>query len=121
MEQGAFTKFIFITLHVLIQITLIGRVLLRPHREPASRIAWIVVIAALPIVGILAYILFGEVNIGRRRIARMRKVLDELPPLALAEAGDESRLEAEVPERYQHLFRIGQSISGFAPVGGNTA
>jgi cardiolipin synthase len=26
-----------------------------------------------------------------------------------------------VPERYQHLFRVGESISGFAPVGGNTA
>ena len=71
-----------LAIHILIEFALIVRVLLRPHREPASRIAWIVVIAALPIVGILAYILFGEVNIGRRRIARMRKVLDELPPIA---------------------------------------
>ena len=58
-----------LSIHILIEFALIVRVLLRPHREPASRIAWIVVIAALPIVGILAYILFGEVNIGRRRIA----------------------------------------------------
>jgi cardiolipin synthase len=110
-----------LTIHILIEFALIVRVLLRPHREPASRIAWIVVIAALPVVGILAYVLFGEVNIGRRRIARLRKVLDELPPLAPAVTGDESRLEADVPERYEHLFRVGHSISGFAPVGGNTA
>ena len=66
----------------------IVRVVLRPHREPASRIAWIVVIVTLPVAGILAYILFGEVNIGSRRIARMKKVLESLPPIAAAVAGD---------------------------------
>jgi cardiolipin synthase len=35
-------------------------VLLRPHREPASRIAWIVVILAVPTLGMLAYLLPGE-------------------------------------------------------------
>ena len=42
----------------------------RPHREPASRVAWVVVILVLPIVGILAYVLLGETSIGRRRVAR---------------------------------------------------
>ncbi len=60
-------------LHVLVQCALCVRVLLRPHREPASRIAWIVVIVAMPVAGIVAYLLFGEVNIGRRRVERMRK------------------------------------------------
>ena len=60
--------------HVLIELALMVRVLLRPHRDPSSRIAWIVVIASLPIIGIVAYLLFGEVNIGRRRVARMREV-----------------------------------------------
>jgi cardiolipin synthase len=110
-----------VAINVLIEFAVILRVLLRPHREPTSRIAWIVVIATLPVAGILAYILFGEVNIGRRRIARMKKVLESLPPVAAAAVGDESRLEAEIPERYRHLFRVGHSISGFAPVGGNTA
>jgi cardiolipin synthase len=36
-------------------------------------------------------------------------------------AGDESRLAAGVPERYKHLFDVGHSVNGFAPVGGNTA
>ncbi len=106
---------------VLIELAVIVRVILRPHREPASRIAWIVVIATLPVVGILSYVLFGEVNIGRRRIARMRRVVERLPPAAEPVDGDASRLETSVPERYNHLFRVGHSISGFDPVGGNTA
>jgi cardiolipin synthase len=112
---------IAVALHMLVELTLIVRVLLRPHRDPASRIAWVVVIAALPVVGILAYLLFGEVNIGRARVARQRRVLETMPPLPAAVPGDEANLEANVPERYAHLFRIGRSISGFEPVGGNTA
>ena len=41
-----------VVVHFVASLALIIRVLTRPHREPASRIAWIAVIAALPIVGI---------------------------------------------------------------------
>lgn len=61
--------------HILIQIALIVRVLLRPHREAASRIAWIVVILAVPGLGILSYLLLGETNIGRTRTARLKRVV----------------------------------------------
>ena len=107
--------------HLVIELAVIVRVLLRPHREPASRIAWIVVIAVLPVVGILAYLLFGEVNIGRRRVARMRHVLEGMPPFAAAAPGEEVHFQANVPERYAHLFQMGHSVSGFDPVGGNAA
>ncbi|HHA18685.1 MAG TPA: cardiolipin synthase, partial [Methylophaga sp.] len=64
-------------LHILILVIFIVRILTRPHRQPASRIAWIVVIISLPLIGVLAYILFGEVNIGRRRIARLHRVIEQ--------------------------------------------
>jgi len=112
---------IAVALHVLVELALIVRVLLRPHRDPASRIAWIVVIVTLPVFGILAYLLFGEVNIGRRRVARLRKVLEEMPDVPAAAPGDEANITANVPEQYAHLFRVGRSISGFEPAGGNSA
>ena len=59
-----------IIVHLLIEVILITRVMTRPHREPASRIAWVAVIAALPFLGVLIYLLFGETNIGRRRVGR---------------------------------------------------
>jgi len=110
-----------LALHILIELALIVRVVLRPHRQPASRIAWIAVITALPVAGILAYLLFGEVNIGRRRLARRRKVSEAIPPVCAAGPEDEENLAARVPERYAHLFRVGQSISRLEPVGGNAA
>jgi cardiolipin synthase len=65
----------------------------------------------LPAVGIVAYLLFGEVSIGRRRLGRRREVARALPMPPGGPGG--------VPPRDSHLFRAGQSISGFEPVGGN--
>ena len=59
MDSG--TVLISVAIHVAVELAVIVRVLLRPHRQPASRIAWIVVITTLPVMGILAYLLFGEV------------------------------------------------------------
>jgi len=112
---------IFIALHILIQIALTVRVLLRPHRDPASRLAWIVVIVSLPVLGILGYVLLGEVSIGRRRIRRMREVLEQMPDVAIAEGVGAKSLQPDIPERYAHLFRVGHSISGFEPIGCNRA
>ena len=119
MSQGAFVGVILLILHVVILVAVIMRVLLRPHREPASRIAWIVVIISLPVLGILAYLLLGETNVGRRRVARKREVISRLPDVADAPGMDAANVQADVPRRYAHLFQVGKTVNGFAPVGGN--
>ena len=110
-----------IGLVTLLELAVIARILLRPHRDPASRIAWVVVVGVLPLLGMLAYLLLGEVNIGRRRVERLHAVLKGMPPIPCHAAGDAAAFAAAVPERHQHLFLLGHSISGFPPVGGNTA
>src|SRR6187401_976509 len=92
--------------YLLIHLGVIARVILRPHREPASRVAWIVVIVVLPAVGILAYVLLGETSIGRRRVNRMCAVLAAMPDLAKAPGMDAPDLQSEIPETYAHLFRL---------------
>ena len=114
--NGSIVAFAGLALHLMVQAAVIVRVLLRPHRDPASRIAWVVVIAALPVAGIVAYLLFGEVNIGRRYIERTRDVLARMPQVRHA-----TKDAPALPDAYQHLCRVGQSISGFSPVGGNQA
>lgn len=109
-----------VALHVLIQAVLVVRALLRPHRDPASRIAWILVILVLPVMGILAYLLFGEVNLGRRRVRRRQAVVDAMPRLEDAPGADMAESAAEIPERHRHLFRVGRSISTLEPMGGNS-
>ena len=105
----------------VLEIAVLVRVMLRPHREPASRIAWLAVIIAVPLVGVLAYIMFGEVNIGHRRVERMRAVEGRMPLTAPSAPADLVNLRADVPDRCAHLFHVGRSISGFEPVSGNSA
>jgi len=106
---------------LLVHLGVIARVILRPHREPASRIAWIVFIVVLPVIGILTYILLGETNIGRRRVRRLCEVLATMPDLTKAPGMDSPNLQPKIPETYAHLFRLGYSVNGFEPVGGNCA
>ncbi len=121
MTQGSLAGVIFWGLHFLIQITLIVRVLLRPHREPASRVAWVVVIIALPVLGLITYILLGETNIGRRRKERMRKILAKLPDATAGPEVQETNHEGAVPQAYVHLFQAGKTVNGFDVIGGNRA
>lgn len=109
---------IWILLHYAIVLACVMRILLRPHRDPAARAAWVLTTLAVPVVGVLAYLLFGETSIGRRRIERLRRIEELLPdaarfPAEEAGAGASPRVDA--------LFRVGASISGFEPCPGNSA
>jgi cardiolipin synthase A/B len=106
---------------LLIHLGVIARVMLRPHREPASRVAWIVVVIVLPVIGIVTYVLFGETSIGRRRVRRMCAVLAAMPDLTKTPGMDSRNLRPLIPETYAPLFQLGHSVNGFEPVGGNRA
>jgi cardiolipin synthase len=75
----------------------------------------------LPVVGIVAYLFLGETSIGRRRVARVREVLKQLPNAGGAPGEKTAIHQAEIPDRYSALFRVGHSVNGFEPVGGNRA
>jgi cardiolipin synthase A/B len=106
---------VLILVSAVLQIAFVGRAILRPHREPAARLAWIVVILVAPVIGVLLYILFGEVNTGRQHIERMRLAESKLPSVPSAAPEGWSL----IPRRHEPLFRAGQSVNGFPPVGGN--
>lgn len=74
-----------------------------------------------PVLGIVAYLLLGETNIGRKRVARMREVLTRLPNLSETLEAQSVNLQPELPDRHVPLFRVGHSVNGFEPVGGNRA
>ena len=97
----------------LVQLAVIARILLRKHRQPASRIAWVVVVAALPLFGTLAYLFLGEVSIGRKRSERMREVLTRLRALPPASntIGVEPLADC-MPLAYRHLFELGATACG---------
>ena len=65
MHPVTLSAAIFFVLNILIIAGTILRILLRPNRQAASRIAWIVVVLAVPLIGVIAYLLLGETNVGK--------------------------------------------------------
>jgi cardiolipin synthase len=112
---------LLIFLHVFIQVVLIIRVLLRPHRDPTSRVAWVVVLLAVPAFGIMAYLLLGETSIGRKRIERMQQVMAAMPGVKEIPGWNADEVKPKLNDRHRSLFRVGKSISGYDAVGGNQA
>ena len=105
---------LLILLHIAITAFASLHILLRRHRQPETRAAWLLVVIGLPYLGALGYLLFGQTNIGRRRAARMKRVCDALPRPQGAPA-DTSHL----PDNTIDMLRVGQSISGYEPAAGN--
>ncbi|MFT8719803.1 cardiolipin synthase [Acetobacter sp.] len=105
-----------------VQAVFISRALLRPHREPASRVAWVAIIGAVPALGSIAYLFLGETNLTPERVLRIRDAMKRLPvPGKTADALVDAEQEFGLPPRLAPLFRVGQSISGYPPMGGNQA
>src|SRR3989440_10558868 len=113
MTENQVLTAVWTGIYLMIQFGVSARAILRPHREPASRVAWVVVIVVLPVIGIIAYILLGETNIGRRRVSRMYAVLAAMPDVAKAPGMDAPNLQPKIPEPYAHLFRRCPSVKCF--------
>ncbi len=107
---------IFLTvLVVLIEGAVLLRAILRPHREPASRLAWVIIIIAAPIVGTVAYLLLGETRIRRRRFGlEVENALPRAPP-------DESAIATLKRSPYEAPFALGRTVNQIGPTEGNSA
>jgi cardiolipin synthase A/B len=101
----------------VVQVALILRVLVRRGSHPPVRLAWIMVIGLVPLLGILLYLLFGEIRLAQANRHRMRHAREKLL------MGWHSLPEpvAEVHPRAATAFATGKATGGFAPTGGNRA
>ncbi|MDD4886085.1 MAG: cardiolipin synthase [Thiomonas sp.] len=113
------TPLLLLLLHLTLALTCAVHVLLRAHRQPESRVAWLLMLLAFPYLGVLAYLLFGTTQIGRRRAERLGAVARSLPrPDTVPGWPTDTALPTE---QAAPLFRLGASISGYPAVGGNRA
>jgi cardiolipin synthase len=102
---------------LLAEIAVLMRAILRPNREPASRLAWVIVIIVVPIIGLIAYLLLGEARISNSRRERGRKIDASLP----RPAADVTSARILAEGAYASPFAFARSIDGLGPTGGNSA
>ena len=102
---------------ILAEIAVVVRVLTRPHREPASRLAWLAVVIAIPLLGIIAYLILGETRISGRRREHGRDVDAHLP----RPNGDPSCLKELSGGLYSAPFTLARTINCLDPSCSNSA
>lgn len=102
-------------LHVSLSAALIIRVLLKPRTEPAVRLVWIMVIEALPFIGLAAYLLFGEVRMNRAEVQRMSDVRDRLTGLR----SPSPDLVTDPPNFCRPVIAANRAVGGMDAVSGN--
>lgn len=98
-------------------IVIVGRIILRPQREPASRLAWLIATITVPVVGIIAYLLLGEARISAKRRARYRAIEAHLPHPATN--GDVRRALAR--SAWAAPFALAETVNALPPTIGNRA
>lgn len=114
---GRMWTYILILTHYILAAAIVVRVLLRPRMEPVVRLVWIMVIEALPFVGVALYLLFGEV---RQRRANVQKARDVRSLLTDLWRPAPQRITTP-PQEAQQVVAAMQAIGGMNAVGGNHA
>jgi cardiolipin synthase len=79
--------------------------------------AWLILILAVPYLGLVAFLLFGSTSVGRHRSAvqaRVNAAVVEAAGPALTDPG------AERPDRVEGLARLNRRLAALPMVGGNT-
>ena len=111
----------FAIVHALAVIVFSTRILLRDDLSSAARLAWFMVMLFAPYVGVLVYLLFGEVSLGRTVHRRHDQIFSKLRLIAGAAMGScDKNLAGNVETEYQTAFRAA-SVDGFGTTVGNRA
>lgn len=114
MMRAMWASFL-VLLHSAIALAFIGRVLIRPRMEPSARLAWIMVIEALPVVGALSYLLFGEVRMNHAEVQRMADVRDRLTGLRTPSPD----AIGDPPNFARPVVAANAAVGGMVALGGN--
>jgi len=102
---------------VATQIFFACAVLLRPQKRNSSSLAWILVILMVPVAGVLAFLVFGEVHLGKKRLRRHRDIVQRIRAACSEHWEGEAPPELELQHRT--LADLAYHVGETTPHGGN--
>ncbi|MFN3190637.1 MAG: PLDc N-terminal domain-containing protein [Aureliella sp.] len=108
-------------LHAALVLGFSVRILLRENLLPSARMAWLMVLFIAPYLGVVLYLLFGEISLGRSIHSRHDEIFRKVHSVAGSVLGScDQVLPAHVETEYRSAFRAA-SIDGFETTIGNRA
>src|SRR4051794_25918997 len=95
-------------------------IVVRRKAQPVVCLAWLTIIFLVPFVGLAAYLLFGEVRLGARRLRRYAR---DVNVLAKADRPELLRhiVQPEIEKTQQVMLHVAVQLGGLPVLGGNAA
>lgn len=112
---------ILLTLHFLLLIAITLRILARYDLTAPARLAWFVVVLALPYIGVIVYWMFGEVHLGKNITREHHGIIDELHHTYPEVLGHAQTLKDNIAIEYQAALAYSAAVTGFHTTLGNQA
>lgn len=112
---------ILLTIHFILLILITLRILSRYDLTSSARLAWFVVILALPYIGVIVYWMFGEIHLGRAITHEHRDVIKQLHAKDPEVLGEPQTLYHHIAPEYQAAFAYSAAVTGFHTTMGNRA
>lgn len=110
----------FFAIDLLLRAGFACVIILRKGSQPSLAAAWVTIVTVLPIIGIPAYLLVGESRLGYRRRAIHKSVLELFNKPHFHQHDDARAHQAHLDGIDRQLARIAESVSGSAPLAGNS-
>ncbi|MHC5025085.1 MAG: cardiolipin synthase [Planctomycetota bacterium] len=118
MDSGFWTLLV-LSGELLLRLSLVAVMLIRGRGKPSSRLTWIVVIMAVPLIGMVLYLMVGEVRLGTRRAARHRALVERLDRISPAPETWRPVPPPVIPANYRQIAFLARAVGGLDPLGGN--
>lgn len=117
--NGAFPIAMVVIQYALV-LAIAAFILIRSRGTPAVRLAWLVIVFAVPVIGVIAFLLVGEVRLGRRRGERHRLIAARMTAKLASHASRPLPIDALILEDYRSLAHLAETVGGNRPRGGHT-
>ncbi len=108
----------FLTFGEIAYVVVVCVIIVLQKRSPASTLAWILMLAALPLVGMVLFFVFGPRRLQRRRLKRQRGRLKVRSEELRAEARERARTrspESRVDTSSRQLMQLAMRASDIPP------
>ncbi|MFT4592545.1 MAG: cardiolipin synthase [Phycisphaerales bacterium] len=120
MQHLSIPAIVFVS-ELLLKLLMIAVLLLSKRKSDSAKIAWMILIVALPFVGTAIYLLIGTRRLGSRRRKRNRAIMQEIPQNISCHIQN-PKLHAQTQvQKHKSVAHIAQAIGGSDVLPGNSA
>lgn len=112
--------FLFVS-ELLLKLLMIIILLLSKKKSDSAKIAWMLLIIALPFIGTVIFLFIGTRRLGSRRRKRHKEIQKTIPQNVSSHLSDPNLYCSNINPKYCSIAHIAESIGGSHVLSGNNA